>query len=209
MSLVIYRPQGAFDASAIAMTRTGSVSSLALDYAGASVIAQGTGATRRTVDGRAAWVPVSEPGDEARIFDHRIALKVLTSKVAMHLDGAWRAGLFRSLDTLLDGEEWDFSDALPSEASFKTFLRMIVYLSSARRPSLGATADGHIVAAWTCGQDRLTIECLPDDSVRWVLAKCVAGERVSGAGRSSTRFLIEALRPYSPEQWLSDCPPTP
>src|SRR5688572_28873507 len=83
------------------------------------------------------WKRVGEPGsrevitapvaqnEEEQVFNRLVALKVLTSGLAMHLERIWRAGLFRSLDNLLDVEDWDFSDDLPTVESFRTFLRMV------------------------------------------------------------------------------------
>ena len=73
-----------------------------------------------------------------RLFD----LKTATAEVAMHLETAWRSGLFRQLDDLLDDESWDIGDVLPSHASFRTFLRLIVDLGRPNRPSLGCGDEG-------------------------------------------------------------------
>lgn len=151
----------------------------------------------RWVDPRAATDPT------VASFDRLAQLKMATSQIAMHLEEAWRAGIFRQLDVLMDPDEWDFSDALPDTRAFQTFLRMIVYLGPVRRPSLGATSQGHILAAWHSGQDRLTIECAPSDSVRWVLAEHRGGDRESAAGQTTVRRLPEVLAPYTPNKWFA------
>lgn len=145
----------------------------------------------------------AEGGLKDASFDRLVELKLATSKIAMHLQDAWRSGLFKQLDTLLDPEEWDSSDALPDLDAFRTFLRMTVFLGRTRRPSLGATTDGHILAAWICDKDRLTINCGPGDQVRWVLSRYENGERESAAGRTVVRRLPEVLAPYGPDRWFA------
>lgn len=146
----------------------------------------------------------SEPSLEEALFDQRVALKLVGADFSAHLDQVWRAGLFRQLDNLLDAEEWDLSDKMPSPESFRTFLRMIVHNKPARRPGLAATSDGKIIATWTEGRDRLTIECLPDDTLRWVLTKYVDGERLSSANTAPVRRLREILAPFHPESWFGN-----
>lgn len=138
------------------------------------------------------------------VFDQLISLKVSTSSLAMHLTGAWRQGLFAQLDHLLDPDEWDFSDALPSVASFRTFLRLMISLGNVRRPSLGSTGTGDIIAAWIIGKDRLTLECLPDDHVRWIVSTTLSGEPTSAAGRTKIHLLESLLEPYNPRTWFGD-----
>ena len=150
--------------------------------------------------------PTSQaPGPEEQVFDRLVAIKLLTAGMAMHLEREWRAGLFRQLDHLFDAEDWNFSEELPSVQSYRTFLRMIIFLSERRgdirRPALGATADGHLIAAWSSGDSRLTIECLPEDKVRWILGKKVDGEPVSNAGEARVTFLPKALSVYEPNGW--------
>lgn len=145
---------------------------------------------------------VEPAAPEDQVFDRLVQLKVSTSKIAMHLDNAWRAGLFRQLDGLLDAEDWDFSDQLPSVASFRTFLRMIIAFGSARRPSLGATSTGEIVAAWSKDGDRLTIECLANDQIRWVMSRTIDGRKVSAAGKTFADSVLRELAPYDPRSLL-------
>lgn len=140
---------------------------------------------------------------EAASFDRLVALKISVSKIAMHLESAWRSGVFTQLDYLLDPEEWDASDALPDVNSFSTFLRMVVFLGRVKQPSLGANSKGNVVAAWFIGDDRLTIECGPHDKVRWVLSRVHEGARESAAGETTVRRLVDVLAPYDPQHWFA------
>ena len=141
---------------------------------------------------------------EERLFDKRAALKMKTAAVAMHLDGEWRNSLFRQLDSLLDVQSWDQSDQLADDASFFTFLRMIIFVRPARRPGIGLGYNGNVVAAWTTGRNRLTIECLPRDQARWVLARFIDDDCERAAGISPIHRIPEVLAPYAPEIWFSN-----
>ena len=50
------------------------------------------------------------------------------------------------------------------------------------------------------GDDRLTIECRPQDCVRWVLVQNLDGQRESAAGETTVKRLPEVLRPYDPSK---------
>lgn len=158
-------------------------------------------------------VPINRPhtfaadapsgGDADKVFNQLINLKTATAGVAMHLDTAWRAGLFKQLDQLLDPEEWDSSDELPSQKSFMTFLRLVTYLQIPKRPSLGVTSKGNLLAAWVKNGDRLVMEFQPDDHVRWSVARQQDGERETAAGCTMVRRLEPVLRPYEPGFWFN------
>jgi hypothetical protein len=146
-----------------------------------------------------------QKSDHELVFDHVVALRMLAANYVMHLDEAWRSGMFKQLGNLVDADEWDFSDELPSPASFKTFLRMIIHNQVKLRPGLGATSDGNIVAAWTTGRDRLTVECMPNDDVRWVVTRYLDGVRkVSSANTAPVDQLRALLAPLKPEVWFGD-----
>jgi len=136
------------------------------------------------------------------LFDTIAAFKIKTSSVAMYLDDEWRHRFFRQLDSLLQEDSWDPDDTPPSMESFSTLLRMLLLISPERRPGLGATSDGEFVAAWTAGDDRLTIRCLPNDRVRWVLSCELDGERETATGSSTLSNLKEVLSPYRPHRWF-------
>jgi hypothetical protein len=137
-----------------------------------------------------------------KLYDALAAFKIKTSVVAMHLDDAWRSRLFEQLDNLLAVDEWDENDEPPELASFATFLRMLLSLRPSRRPGLGATSDGHLIASWTIDRDRLTIECLPKDTVRWWLSVAVGDDKESAAGATGLNRLKQVLAPYNPDRWF-------
>ncbi len=126
------------------------------------------------------------------------------SLISMHLPSGWYQGLNRQLQLLLDPEEWDASDLPPRATSFATLLHALLILRPGRRPGLGSGAKGFFAAMWTSGRDQLTIECLPNDMVRWVLSYELNGQIERGGGECSVDRLPEVLRPYRPDRWLSD-----
>ncbi|MGH8489539.1 MAG: hypothetical protein ACREXS_11920 [Gammaproteobacteria bacterium] len=132
---------------------------------------------------------------EERLYDARALCKTKTAVVAMHLGFEWRSRFFSQLDSLMDFENWEKEDLPITEASFTTLLRMLLLIRPARRPGLGSTSYGNIIAAWTMENDRLTIECLPHDEVRWVLSRYLDGNRESAAGQVALSRLLTVLAP--------------
>ncbi|MBI5910037.1 MAG: hypothetical protein HY848_08805 [Betaproteobacteria bacterium] len=140
---------------------------------------------------------------EERLFDATASVKILTAQIAMHLEREWRDKLFRQLDSLHDLAEWEPDDEPIQQASFATFLKAIVEIKPQRRPGLGLSHGGNLIAAWTTGRDRLTIEFMAKDRVRWVLARYRDGESEYFAGQTSVSRLAEGLAPYDPKYWFS------
>jgi hypothetical protein len=141
---------------------------------------------------------------EERLYDARALCKIKTSEISMHLDNEWRRRFFSQLDNLMDIENWEDDDAPITVSSFTTLLRMLTAIKPVRRPGLGATSEGNIIAAWTVGSDRLTIQCLPEDRARWVLSRVIDGSRESAAGESGLTRLEAVLSPYNPEIWFTN-----
>jgi hypothetical protein len=122
----------------------------------------------------------------------------------MHLGTEWRSRIFEQLDDLLDPEDWHEDDDPLKTSSFDTFLRMVIFHNPTRRPGFGQSNSGNLIAAWTTGSDRLTIEFLPNDMVRWVLSCEVDSESERAAGETPVRRLMEVLAPYTPSRWFAD-----
>ena len=141
-----------------------------------------------------------------KLYDALARVKLLTAQVAMHLDAEWRSRIFEQLDDLLDAEDWHEDDDPIKASSFQTILRMIIFHNPSRRPGFGVSNRGYLIAAWTSGSDRLTIECRPNDTVRWVLSCEVDGEIERASADTPVRRLMEVLAPYSPPRWFADVP---
>jgi hypothetical protein len=143
--------------------------------------------------------PSTEKPLHENLFDALAAVKVLTSQVAMHLNSDWRAKLFHQLDSLHDPAEWEEGDLPVQQASFATFLKAMLTINPARHPGLGLSHAGNLVAAWTTGKDRLTIEFMLHDRVRWVLSLHYEDGLVRYAGDAPVTRLAEGLAKHDPE----------
>lgn len=149
-----------------------------------------------------ADIPKSLP---ERLFDSRANCKIRMASVAMHIDKDWRNGFFKQVDNLLNLEDWDEDDEPVTAASFATLIRMILFIKPERRPGLGAAEEGYIIAAWTVGDDRLTIKCLPNDQIQWVLVHCIDGDREVASGQTTLPRLTDVLQPYdSKKYWCAN-----
>jgi hypothetical protein len=143
---------------------------------------------------------------QERLFDATANVKILTSQVAMYLDNVWREKLFRQIDSLHDVDEWDPDDAPIRQSSFNTFLKAIVQLKPERLPGLGLSHSGFLIAAWTTGKNRLTIEFLEKGRVRWIISRRRDNHEFEQyAGHTSVSRLLEGLQPHHPEEWFSKC----
>lgn len=49
-------------------------------------------------------------------------------------------------------------------------------------------------------KNRLSIECLPDDQVRWTMVRWIDDERESASGSTSLEQMLPTLAPYGPER---------
>ncbi|NKJ34088.1 hypothetical protein [Rhizobium sp. SG570] len=128
--------------------------------------------------------------------------KISVSRVSMHLGLAWLQKLFLQIDNLYDAEEWDPRDPVPGHETARTFIRMLLTLSVDRKPGIGVSNSGRIIAAWTAGANKLTVECLSNDKVRWVLMRELDGEIERAAGEGKIERLQDFLKPYDPSIWF-------
>jgi hypothetical protein len=141
---------------------------------------------------------------EARLALKLLSFKQMTSPIAMYLDRAWQNQLFGTLDKLFAFEDWDDEFALPAEYSFATFLRLIIHLHPTKRPGIGLSARGHVLASWSRDRDRIVIECLPNDELRWVLSQSIVGNRESAAGKNKIHRLLDLIEGYEPDRFFKD-----
>ena len=150
-----------------------------------------------------SFVPSSKTIEE-KLFDATASVKILASKVAMHLDRDRRNKLFNQIDSLHDIEEWDEEDRPIINSSFETFLKTILLISPQRHPGLGLSHEGNLIATWGNNQDRLITEFLPKEFVRFVLSRIVDGEIERATGEIKISRLLECLTPYQPNHWFAN-----
>src|SRR5271156_98961 len=79
---------------------------------------------------------------EARVFDALADAKILTARVAMHLEREFRQRLFRQLDSLHETDEWEQGDEPINRSSFQTFLKAVLTIKAEQRPGLGLSHTG-------------------------------------------------------------------
>jgi hypothetical protein len=132
------------------------------------------------------------------------AVKRVLTAVSMYFDASWRHELIQKLERFHDPEDWEEDREFPSERSFATFLRTIIYLHPTKRPGIGLSAYGNFLASWRRGDDRIVIEFLPNDELKWVLSQTVDGERESGAGINQIYRLPDLIAGYEPERFFND-----
>lgn len=150
--------------------------------------------------------PATDKSAAETLFDVLVNAKVFTAQVAMHLDRNWRNKLFAKLDDLLDPKDWHEEDEPMRASSFSTFLRMVLHIHPVRNPSLGLSNQGNLLAAWISGENRLALECLPQDIIRWSVSCKIDDELERAVGETPVRRLRAVLSPYGPERWFADAP---
>jgi hypothetical protein len=147
----------------------------------------------------------SEPSVTERLYDVLANAKVMTSQISMHLSAPWRRTLFEKLDELLDPSDWHEDAAVLDAASYETFLRFLTYINPTRQPVLGLSDEGNFLAAWIDGPNRLTLEFLSKDLIRWVLVRHLDDdEQESAAAQVPLLRLSKTLEAYQPERWFFD-----
>jgi hypothetical protein len=146
--------------------------------------------------------PLHQRSLSEQLFVALADAKIWTSKLAMHLDRSARDRLFRQLDLLHDEEEWAPEDKPVNLASYKTLVRAILYHQVDSRPALSLMPNGNLLALWRDGDDKLTVEFLPDNRTRWfVQCNSDSGpERVTGT--TPLERLRTVLQPYGAERWF-------
>jgi hypothetical protein len=146
----------------------------------------------------------SDPSTEsAQVFDALAQAKILVAQVAMHLGKDERHRLFAQLDSLHDVSEWESGDKPIERTSFATFIKLIVLLKPEVRPALGLAHSGNVIASWTKANNRLTMECFANDTVRWTLSRRLGERTERAAGESVVVRIADVLAPYQPERWFS------
>ena len=140
---------------------------------------------------------------EEKLFDATADIKVMTSQVAMYLDSQWRGKLFNQVDFLHQVDEWEQGDEPLQKESFATFLKAICELKPLKKPGLGLTPEGQLIAAWTAGSSRLTIEFLGNNRVKWVISRMIDGEIEHYVGDTTVNRLAVGLEPHHTDEWFS------
>jgi hypothetical protein len=159
------------------------------------------------ISGGKSWERLGQSADASlaeRLAVRLLAFKRMTSPVARYLDRDWHAQLFETLDKLFEADDWDDDFILPLEQSFETFLRLIIHLNPTKRPGIGLSSRGYVLASWIKDGDGIVVECLPRDELRWVLSQSDEGRRESAAGKNRIQRLIELIEGYEPDRFFKN-----
>ncbi|WP_374428988.1 hypothetical protein [Tabrizicola sp.] len=125
------------------------------------------------------------------------------STLSMYFSVEFRLSITRKLKALLNSENWDFEDPLPSPGAFLTLLRCCLTLDASAAPSIGTDGRRALSATWVSDHGRLTLTVRERDSVDFVLSKKQDdGSTDRAAGISSASRIKAALAPYDVESWL-------
>ena len=135
---------------------------------------------------------------EEALFDVCANVKIITSQVSMHLQEGWREKLFHQIDLIHDPEGWDEEDSFINIDSFKVFLSWITQIKFTRGPGIGLSPEGYLVAAWTNGNDKLTLEFLPNRKINWITTIYIDDDPERSTGFTTVSRLNSVLSPYDP-----------
>ena len=163
---------------------------------------------RATETLRPVVVPVRETYQkliDEELFDARAMAKIAASRVSMYLREGWRDKLFYQLDKLLAPEEWDPEDKPLHAQSFDTFLKAICDVNPTKRPGLGLSYAGHLIAAWRNDlnpNDRVSLEFMPDGKVKLIGSRFVQDEAVAFSAIAPLIALKRTLIDMNCSAWL-------
>jgi hypothetical protein len=130
-------------------------------------------------------------------------IQVLISGMSMHLPKGFAAGLNDQFATMLADDVWEDGDEFPSMRSVTVFLLVLFATGTKVRPGIGTNGRGSITAFWREGENRLTIDCLPTGSTRWVLTRVNStGQAERAAAECLPERIRDVLNAYRPEVWF-------
>ena len=107
-----------------------------------------------------------DEGLEASLFRNRANLKILASRVAMHLGNEERRTLFLAIDRLLDHAEWEDESCQIDERAYRSYLRFMIFARPHRLPNLGVGPYGTLLVGWHKDEKSVHAEFLPEDQCK-------------------------------------------
>jgi hypothetical protein len=147
---------------------------------------------------------VAQRSIEELLFDNRAELKRITAQYGLsHFDKDLRAQLFKQIDWILDDEEGEQLDNFADQESFKTLIKFVLNTNPVNAPYLNLADDGHLIATWITGANKLRLECFANDYTQWFISCEIDGEaeRISGEAASLQR-LLDRLEPFKKAGWF-------
>lgn len=140
----------------------------------------------------------SPVGERLRLIQDAI------SDVSMHLPSGFARGLNRQFANLMDEDAWEHTDELISLEALSAFLVTLVRTNTTKRPGIGTNGIGSVTAAWTEGQNRLTIEFLPCGRASVIVTRFLQTDEPVRSAFAPMRpdLICTMLAPFAPEVWF-------
>lgn len=138
------------------------------------------------------------------LFDNKSDIKVLISKIGMHLKPEFRTNLFQQIDRLLDLDSFCDGDQLIQASSFASLLSFLLAYPHARKPSLTVGNRGQIYGTWVAETGKLHIEFLPMNIYRAMASKADGENKEFFSHTGSHNSSIKFLRNNDLETWITN-----
>lgn len=123
--------------------------------------------------------------------------------VDRYFEPSFKDALIKHVHRLLDPEDWDQGDPVPSANSFQTLLRLLISINPERQPGLGIAPSGNFVAAWHDGEDRIFIETAKNDLMKWVLSRTIDTQKERVSGEAKIHRFFDVTNAWKPEGYIT------
>jgi hypothetical protein len=154
----------------------------------------------RTVQGKSGEknvVPQSALEGTLDRFQQRL------SDMSRYMPDGFALGISKQFSQMLDEDAWEDVDAVPESQSLDTLIQVLIATSSQRRPGIGTDGLGSISAYWDAENGRLTIDCLPDLSVKVLFSRRQNDGNVArGSFRCKANMVSAGLAAWNPGIWF-------
>lgn len=121
------------------------------------------------------------------------AAKAMVSEFSMHLPVALRTGILAQSNMVMDPEDWEDDDPLPSLDSYRTMLRGLVAISPQARPNMAISHAGSFVAGWFREKSKVVLDFQPNDRCRWLVVYQDDDQVSRAGGDESVSRLAEVI----------------
>ena len=143
---------------------------------------------------------------EETLFDNRGLLKTIAVKYGLsYIDPLVKEQLFKQIDWLLDVEDWEEEDTLANPNTFKTLMKFILNTNPVQSPYLGLADSGNIIATWINNDNKLRLECMANDCVKWFVSCVFDGKNERTYGETYSLERLQAvLKPFENAGWFKE-----
>ncbi len=142
---------------------------------------------------------------EETLYSNKAELKILLSRVAMHLTKSKKEDIFKQIDELLNIDYFDEEDdSLVNKTSFASFVKFLCLNPNMKRVALTVSNPGNISGTWVLENGRMHIEFLPDGKYRTSVMRRDGQETESLVHQGSIRSMIRFLADINLTKWYLD-----